>query len=235
MTNKAARNEVMLHIRPAFEHHRDPHAAAAMEAYMRNQFPFLGIKAPKRREIQKELLKEHTPTPAWIQLLWELPEREYAVFATDLLIKLRKKLGPEHMGLIEYCITTKSWWDTVDAIASHVVGYMFANFPNLREEYAEKWICSDNLWLNRTVILHQLSYKQKTDEVRLYESILIHAGSLEFFHQKAIGWALREYAKTNPDSVLSFVREYEKVLKPLSRREALKHLIHREESDRRQQ
>ncbi|RIE01659.1 DNA alkylation repair protein [Cohnella faecalis] len=205
-----------------FERHRDPSAAEAMEGYMRGQFPFFGIKAPLRRELMKAFLAEHSPSKELIWLLWNLPEREYAALAVDLLFKIRKQLEPADIALVERCIVTKSWWDTVDGIASSVVGYLFDRFPELRDEYAERWIRSDNFWLNRTAILFQLRYKEKTDERRLYDYVRRHAGSSEFFLQKAIGWALREYAKTSPASVVRFVGAHE--WKPLSRREALKNI-----------
>lgn len=208
-----------------FDIHRNNENAAQMEAYMRNLFPFLGIKAPLRREIQKSFLQTNKPSVAWIKVLWELPEREYQLFAVDLLFIMKKKLGREQMDLIEWTLTNKSWWDTVDGIASGIVGYMFAKDASLRDELAEKWINSDNMWLNRTAILFQLRYKDKTDQNTLYGYILKHINSNEFFIQKAIGWALREYSKTNPNSVIEFVSN--NALKSLSHREALKWMNNR--------
>lgn len=208
-----------------FDIHRNNENAAQMEAYMRNLFPFLGIKAPLRREIQKSFLQTNKPSVAWIKVLWELPEREYQLFAVDLLFIMKKKLGREQMDLIEWCLTNKSWWDTVDGIASGIVGYMFAKDASLRDEFAEKWINSDNMWLIRTAILFQLRYKDKTDQNTLYGYILKHINSNEFFIQKAIGWALREYSKTNPNSVIEFVSN--NALKSLSHREALKWMNNR--------
>lgn len=208
-----------------FDIHRNNENAAQMEAYMRNLFPFLGIKAPLRREIQKSFLQTNKPSVAWIKVLWELPEREYQLFAVDLLFTMKKKLGREQMDLIEWTLTNKSWWDTVDGIASGIVGYMFAKDASLRDELAEKWINSDNMWLNRTAILFQLRYKDKTDQNTLYGYILKHINSNEFFIQKAIGWALREYSKTNPNSVIEFVSN--NALKSLSHREALKWMNNR--------
>jgi 3-methyladenine DNA glycosylase AlkD len=205
-----------------YESSRDLQTAKAMEAYMRNQYPFLGIKTPLRREVLKEFLAINPPSKDWIPLLWKLPEREYLCVAIDILDKIKKTLEPNDITLIENCIVDKSWWDTVDGLASNIVGYLFDKYPFLKEEYAMKWNQSDNMWLNRTAILFQLHYKQKTNEALLYSFIINHAKSQEFFIQKAIGWALREYSKTNKTSVVEFIHNHD--LKPLSKREGLKWL-----------
>lgn len=140
-----------------------------------------------------------------ITSMWELPEREYQYVAVDYLVKHKKKLTEEHVDLIEYLITTKSWLDTVDALASHVVGELFSKYPNLIKERGEKWLHSENIWLQRTMILYQLKYKEATDEDFLYFVIRKLKEIDEFFNQKAIAWALREYSKTNPDSVRKFI------------------------------
>jgi 3-methyladenine DNA glycosylase AlkD len=205
-----------------YESHKDPQTAKAMAAYMRDQYPFLGIKTPLRREILKNFLITNPPNKEWIPKLWELPEREYLCVAIDILNNIKKTLGPNDIILIENCITNKSWWDTVDGLATSIVGYLFEKNPSLQEEYAKKWNDSDNIWLNRSAILFQLHYKQKTNEALLYNLILNHASSSEFFIQKAIGWALREYSKTNATSVMDFIHNHN--LKSLSKREGLKWL-----------
>ncbi|WP_410511475.1 DNA alkylation repair protein [Paenibacillus sp. BR2-3] len=187
---------------------KDPITAKAMSAYMRDQFPFLGIKTPLRSEIIKEFLALHPP------------EREYQYTALDILLKIRRKLEPQDLPLIEGFITSRSWWDTVDLLASNAAGFLLHKFPQLQAEYGEKWLQSDNMWLNRTALLFQLHYKQDTNEALLYRYILTHAESPEFFIQKAIGWALREYSKINPASVKNFIEKEN--LKPLSKREGLK-------------
>ena len=202
------------------EAQKDPQTAKAMSSYMRDQFPFLGIKTPQRREMVKEFLKLYPPEKEWISILWDLPEREYQYTALDILLKMRKTLEPKDLTLIESFILNRSWWDTVDLLASNAAGFLLHNAPHLQVEFGEKWIHSDNLWLNRTAILFQLHYKQDTDEALLYRYILAHADSPEFFLQKAIGWALREYSKTNPNSVIDFIGKED--LKPLSIREGLK-------------
>lgn len=212
--------------RQVFENLRDKQLASPMEAYMKHNFPFLGIKSPARNEALKNYFAEHD-IPEKQQLfeeVWEiyqLPEREYQYVAIALLSKKIKALTIEDLSFIEKLITEKSWWDSVDSIAPSIVGGIVKKDRPNGEKVMRLWSDSDNMWLNRSAILHQLKYKNETNENILEEIILNHAESNEFFIQKAIGWVLREYAKTNPVFVQQFVEVNE--LKPLSKREALKH------------
>jgi 3-methyladenine DNA glycosylase AlkD len=213
--------------------HRNEEHAEPMKKYMRNQFEFLGIKTPERTALLREFLKEHgkpkfEDLEETVLLLWELPKREFQYIALSLLEKEVKKLSEEHVKLAERLIVTKSWWDTVDHLAPRIVGMILKKHPELIEPYTGKWIQSDNFWLKRTAILFQLKYKKDTDEALLYHYIRMCKDSKEFFIQKAIGWALREYSKTNPESVKRFVDSEE--LAPLSKREALKVIIKAKES-----
>ena len=119
-------------------------------------------------------------------------------------------------------ITTNSWWDSVDFIAKHILGNYLFQFPDEIEKVVTECSSSENMWLNRSAILFQLGYKNQTDAKRLFDICLQHKSSSEFFIQKAIGWALREYSKANPDEVVSFVAKAD--LKPLSQKEALKRI-----------
>lgn len=207
-----------------FHEHANPELAGPMRKYMKDHFPFLGIKAPLRKELSKRLLKEQGIPDDWetvVRQLWTMPEREFQYVAMDLLEKVKKRLEAGHLRLVEELITTKSWWDTVDYLAAHSVGTLFRLFPALIAPTNEGWIASGNLWLQRATILFQLSYKEKTDQELLFSNIRIYKDSQEFFIQKAIGWSLREYAKTDADAVLRFVEQTP--LASLSRREALKH------------
>ncbi|MBE6184501.1 DNA alkylation repair protein [Heyndrickxia ginsengihumi] len=195
--------------------------------YLRNQFDFLGIRTPIRRKLTKQFMKEYglparNQLKEVILLLWDLPHREYQKAALDILENVKKTLLPTDMEWLEKLIVTKSWWDTVDALAPNIMGYLFQTFPELIQQYPENWIESDNIWLQRSAILFQLKYKLETDDELLFRYILRRADSNEFFVQKAIGWVLREYAKTEPEKIRTFVEQHE--LKALSRREALKHL-----------
>ncbi|RXI96633.1 DNA alkylation repair protein [Anaerobacillus alkaliphilus] len=200
--------------------------AIGMSAYMKNHFDFYGIQSPERRKITSKLFKEgqvgKTPID-WKMVfdLWEQREREYQYVAVDFLVKSKKYLVADDLTQVKKLITSKSWWDTVDAIASNVVGQIVRTYPE-QVNMMDEWIEDDNMWVRRTAILHQLSYKESTDEDRLFSYCEKHANDTEFFIAKAIGWALREYGKTKPQSVIEFVEKTP--LQKLSKREALKHL-----------
>lgn len=209
------------------EAHADPEQAAPMAKYMRGQFPFLGIKTPRRKKLFKEFLKEHGQSDVAeidqvLRELWQLPEREYQYCGVSLLRRMQKKLPPEFVTTLKHLIVTKSWWDTVDALAAHPVGTHFARYPQVREATLPRWRAADNFWLRRTTLLFQLNYKDETDRDLLFALCRENANSDEFFIQKAIGWALRQYSKTNATAVIAFVEETP--LPVLSQREALKWL-----------
>ncbi|NLR59601.1 DNA alkylation repair protein [Chitinophaga polysaccharea] len=201
--------------------------AAAMKAYMRDQFAFLGIKTPERRQLNKTLITQHGlpdihDVPGLIKSLWELPEREYQYAAIDFLQQMHKTWTPDNLPLIEYMITHKSWWDTVDSTVSCVAAPWLRKFSSQQPAVTNKWIASNHMWLQRAAIIFQNGYKQHTNEKLLYRYIKTQLHSKEFFIQKAIGWALREYSKTNPESVRTFVNST--ALAPLSKREALRRI-----------
>ena len=215
------------------ESFQDKDQAKKMEKYMRNQFPFLGVKTPERRKAVITALGQ-TREPDFqviqhsVEQLWLLPEREYQNAALDLLGRV-KQFPKDAIALIEQLIVTKSWWDTVDSLAVHSAGNYFKQHPDQIYSITEKWMTSENMWLNRSALLFQISYKEKTDWPLLKRSILIHSESKEFFIQKAIGWALREYSKTASSTVKNFIEEYP--LAPLSKREASK-IIKKNERER---
>ncbi|MFE0177947.1 DNA alkylation repair protein [Streptomyces sp. NPDC059002] len=204
----------------------DPARAAQMRAYMKDIAPFLGLTSPVRRELARTVLAG-TPRPderdctAIALRCWELPEREYAYFAVDLLRRHVKRCSSGFLPVARHLVTTRSWWDTVDALAAHVVGGLVAADPGLRAAMDE-WIEDEDLWVARTALLHQLRYKEDTDAERLFGYCARRAGHPDFFIRKAIGWCLREYAKTDPDAVRAFVERERGRLAPLSVREALK-------------
>lgn len=142
--------------------------------------------------------------------------------ALDYLTKHVKRLEFEHIHLLHELIIRKSWWDTVDGIAIGLVGNLASLFPELIPEFLNPWSTDENMWLRRTAILFQLHYKARTDEQLLYRYIRQNAESKEFFIQKSIGWALREYSKTNPSSVRDFIEL--NTLSKLSVREGSKYL-----------
>ena len=232
------KNDYLTPLKELFEAKANWENAKHMKSYMRDQFEFYGIKTPERKELQKEFLERNGFPSAEllepiIKELWELPQREYQFFAVGLMEKILKsrkhlpKPTQEMIALCEYLITTKSWWDTVDGIAIRLMGLFFQKYPGFIKTCTNKWIQSDNIWLQRTAILFQLKYKEKTDETLLFNTIKQLTYSDEFFIQKAIGWALREYSKTYPQRVTKFVQETP--MAPLSKREALK-VINKERS-----
>ncbi len=219
----------VLSLKTLFEQNADPAQAGPMKKYMRDQFDYLGIKTPIRVALQNEFIKENglpslDELDSILRALWSLPQREFQYTATSLLGKLENKLELEFITTLEYLLVTKSWWDTVDTIAGNAVGTHFKRFPKVREKYLKKWRKSDNFWLRRTALLFQLGYKKETDFDLLCEIIQENLGSDEFFINKAIGWALRQYAWTDPKPVKKFVKAT-KGLHPLSRREALKNIV----------
>ena len=218
----------VISLKKLFEQHANPAQAAPMRKYMRDQFEYLGIKTPQANILQKEFIRAHGLPPfekldVVSRELWSLPQREFQYLGMSLIGKYEKKLKPDFITTLEYCIVTKSWWDTVDALASHSVGTHFKRCPKIKEQYLKKWRKSENIWLRRTTLLFQLGYKQETNFDLLCEIIRENLGSDEFFINKAIGWALRQYAHTNPAPVKKFVKAT-KELHPLSQREAMKHL-----------
>ena len=199
--------------------------ALPMKKYMRNQFEFFGIKNPERKIIDKQFFAENglpeiSDLEKIIKSAWNLPEREFQYFAMFLLDKMKKQFDEKVLNLLEYFTLEKSWWDSVDFLSANMFGYMFQRFPVLIPEYTENWMASENMWLQRTSILFQLKYKEATDLELLSNFIHQLSSSKEFFIQKAIGWELREYSKTNPQWVIDFVENNK--LASLSKREALK-------------
>jgi len=206
----------------------NPSKIAGMEAYMRNKFSFLGISSVNRKAILKTLNLKSLSNNLDILIplvdkLWQQPQREYQYLAIDLLIKYRKLLQTEHIPSIITLIENKSWWDTVDMLAASVLGDILNRNPTNNQSIIETLSASSNFWLNRTAIICQLKFKDKTNVELLEMSILPHIESNEFFIQKSIGWALRQYSKTNPTYVIDFVNKHS--LKPLSKKEALKHIV----------
>jgi 3-methyladenine DNA glycosylase AlkD len=205
---------------------RDPERAPAMAAYMRDQFPFLGIQSPVQRVLAREVLAD-LPRPAEDDLravaeaCWALPEREYQYFACGLLRRHARACSAGFLETARFLVVTKPWWDTVDMLAAHLVGPLVSAHPALAAAM-DAWVTDKDMWLVRTAILHQLRYKERTDAARLFRYCTRQAGHHDFFVRKAIGWALREYAKTDPVAVRAYVAGHR--LAPLSTREALKNL-----------
>ena len=212
----------------AYRSAASPADAVAMRAYMREQFPFLGIKGTARAQLDRQVLAG-LPKPAEADLrdvavgVWALSEREFQYFGLDYLRRHARVCTAGFLSTAEHLIVTRSWWDTVDSLATHVVGPLVRAHPPL-VAVMDRWITDANLWRVRTALLHQLLAKQATDADRLFDYCRTQAGHPDFFVRKAIGWALRDYAKTDPAAVRAFIGRYGSGMAPLSVREATKHL-----------
>jgi len=218
-------NNYLDKIRSSLASQADPEKAEGMASYMRDQFPFFGLQAAERRKVLREYMRqenrpEYSKLEKVIKKLWQLPEREFQYFAQELILKYQKEYTEEIINLFEYMIINKSWWDTVDHIAKKLVGEYFKNFPEQRDKKIKSWLKSDDIWLQRTALLFQLSYKEETDAQLLFDLIENLKEIDEFFIQKAIGWALREYSKIEPIAVVKFANTHQ--LSSLAEREALR-------------
>ncbi len=200
--------------------------AASMSKYMKNQFPFAGVQTPQRRK----LLRDYCARVGWplqdelpdiVDQCWQAPEREMQYVACDLLDRSLKRKPPvDWIVRIEGWIKEKSWWDSVDDLSGQIAGGYFRHYRTRLRPIAGRWSRSKNLWSRRASLLLQLRYRQDTDAELLFELCSRMANEDEFFIQKGIGWALRQYSRYNPKLVRAFVRQT--TLSALSRREALK-------------
>lgn len=211
-----------------FEQNANPKNAEEMKRYMKDISDYYGIKSELRRKISKRILNktglpEKDHYSILLRHLWEKDQREFQYFAQEFAEKYIRLADWNDLLLYEYMITTKSWWDTVDYIAAKLVGPTIKKYPDRIKDKTQEWINSGNIWLQRTAILFQLKYKNETDEVLLFDIINQLKSIHTFFIEKAIGWALREYGKSQPKIVLDFVNRT--TLPNLSRREALKRIV----------
>ena len=204
----------------------NPQKAPQMKAYMKNQFEFLGVQSPALKEINALHLPKHRSVQEidweFIDACWANPYRELQYIALSYLGRNGHLLEVSHLPKLKNLLVDKSWWDTVDTIAS-LVGLLVRKYPEL-EQLMVTWSLDENLWIRRTAIEHQLAMKNETN-TELMETILTNNfGTKEFFINKAIGWALREYSRTNPAWVREFLERYRHEMANLSIREAEKYV-----------
>ena len=203
----------------------DPAKAGPMAAYMKNQFPYLGLQKPERTALSREFLKAKKAEPgvdfSFTERCFELPEREFSYLALSYLDTVKNRLTPDDLPFLEQLVQTRPWWDTVDTIAP-IAGDVLRRFPEVREETAACWMEHNSFWMRRVSILFQLKYKAETDTTLLKRAILASCNTSEFFLNKAIGWALREYSKTDAAWVRAFIASHK--LRPLSVREGSKYI-----------
>ena len=203
----------------------NPDDAVAMKAYMKNKFEFLGVKTPARRKLTKTFLKQQTNLVIdwnFINEAWNYPYRELQYTALDYLEIRKKLLTPSDLPNLKKLAQTKSWWDTIDFL-DRLVGSIIARFPETKEIILA-WSCDEDIWLRRLAIDHQLLRKEETDTELLEKILVNNLGQTEFFINKAIGWALRDYSKTNPDWVRAFIERHQTEMAALSIREGSKYL-----------
>ena len=206
--------------------HKNEEQAQKMSKYMLNKFEYIGIKTPERREIFKNFFKEYKNGEKidweFVNKCWENKYREFQYIAADYLKNMKDKLTIDDIPNLKQLILKKSWWDTIDNL-DMTIGALALKDSNVNKILLE-WSLDENIWLRRIAIDHQLLRKEKTD-IELLEKILKNnLGQTEFFINKAIGWALRDYSKTNPEWVKTFIEKNRENMAKLSIKEASKYL-----------
>ena len=215
-----------LEIKKLFEEQSDEENAISMSKYMRNLFKFYGIPTPKRKVIYKDLLKEEKKSKKidwdFLDKCYEDEHREFQYLVSDYLIAMNAFLTYEDIPKIKKYIKSKQWWDTIDFL-DRVIGEI--GLRNSRvDDLMLEWSKDDDFWVRRIAIDHQLCRKEKTNTELLEKIIVNNFGSDEFFINKAIGWALRDYSKTNPLWVKEFLNKYQDKMDNLSIKEASKYI-----------
>lgn len=232
----------MINIIEEFRQHKNEENAEKQAAYLRHQFEFIGLKTPERRLLAKDFLKEKKADKKidWklVFKFWNLPEREFQYLALDYLHQMKKWLIFDDMEKIKKLTVSKSWWDTVDALDELVGQLLLTGRKQATENdstayeqvktLVKEWAQAENFWIRRIAIDCQLSFKNQTDlellSYNIEKNLLGSSFADEFFITKAIGWALRDLAKTNSAWVIKFIEEHENKMAKLSIREASKHL-----------
>jgi 3-methyladenine DNA glycosylase AlkD len=226
------KNSLLLLLRRDLRRVADPSKAPAMQAYMKSEMPYHGVPVPILRRTCKELFAgvSFSTRADWrrkVLGLWrgaQYREERYAAITLTGVKGAAPFQTPGEMPLYEEIIVTGAWWDYVDEVASRRVGPILRAHPPSMRKKMLSWSRSDNMWKRRTSILCQLGFKRNTDLDLLYACIEPSLNSREFFLRKAIGWALRQYAWTDPAEVRRYVRQHKEWLSGLSQREALKNI-----------
>ena len=208
------------------EENRNELLAESMSKYMQDKFRFLGVRGATRTEIYKKYFPDarKTKTIDWdfVENCWNKEEREFQYVVVYYLKAMQKFLKREDISRLKYLIVTKSWWDTVDLLAK-VIGSLVIRIEGYDKIMLE-WSKDSNIWLRRVAILYQLSLKDKVDEIILDKILVNNLGDNEFFINKAVGWALRDYSKFNPEWVREFIKKNKDNMANLSIREASKYI-----------
>ena len=216
----------LMHLMDDFLNNKNEQQAVSMIAYMRDQFLFLGIPTPLRKKLCREYFKtaKNLKIMDWdfIRACWDNPYRELQYVVVDYLIVMQTFLTPNDVPGIKELALTKSWWDTIDGL-DRIIGNIALSYPDVNNTLLA-WSVDENIWLRRIAIDHQLLRKDKTNAKLLGKIIVNNLGSNEFFINKAIGWSLRDYSKTNPEWVKCFIEKHKEQLAPLSIKEASKYI-----------
>ena len=206
--------------------HKNEEQAQKMSKYMLNKFEYIGIKTPETREIFKNFFKEYKNKEKidweFVNKCWENEYREFQYVAADYLKNMKDKLTIDDIPKLKRLILKKSWWDTIDNL-NMTIGALALKDSNVNKILLE-WSLDENIWLRRIAIDHQLLRKEKTNTELLEKILKNNLGQAEFFINKAIGWALRDYSKTNPEWVKNFIEENKEKMAKLSIKEASKYL-----------
>ena len=209
-----------------FEENRNELLAESMSKYMQDKFRFLGVRGTTRTEIYKKYFPDTRKTKIidwdFVESCWNKEEREFQYVVVYYLKAMQKFLKREDISRLKYLIVTKSWWDTVDLLAK-VIGSLVIRIEGYDQIMLE-WSKDSNIWLKRVAILYQLSLKEKVDEIILDKILVNNLGDNEFFINKAVGWALRDYSKYNPEWVREFIKKNKDNMANLSIREAGKYI-----------
>ena len=206
--------------------HKNEEQARQMSKYMLNKFEYIGIKTPERRKIFKNFFKEYKNEEKidweFVNKCWENKNREFQYIAADYLKNMKDKLTIDDIPKFKRLILEKSWWDTIDNL-DMTIGALALKDSNVNKILLE-WSIDENIWLRRIAIDHQLLRKEKTNTELLEKVLENNLGQAEFFVNKAIGWALRDYSKTNPEWVKNFIEKNKEKMAKLSIKEASKYL-----------
>ena len=206
--------------------HKNEEQAQKMSKYMLNKFEYIGIKTPERREIFKNFFKEYKNKEKidweFVNKCWENKYREFQYVAADYLKNMKDKLTIDDIPKLKRLILKKSWWDTIDNL-NMTIGALALKDSNVNKILLE-WSLDENIWLRRIAVNHQLLRKEKTNTELLEKILKNNLGQTKFFINKAIGWALRDYSKTNPEWVKNFIEEIKENMAKLSIKEASKYL-----------
>jgi 3-methyladenine DNA glycosylase AlkD len=222
-------NELARYVTTQLKRLADPAKAPAMAAYMKTSQPFFGVPTPIRTAMLKQMGDKFAPVDQKsyarsVMALWKLPHREERYCAISFARRYEQFITLESLPLYERMIREGAWWDFVDEIAVNLVGTVYGNLRTQTRPIIERWIDDNDMWIRRTALLSHMKHKNETDAAQLFKHCLKLSHEREFFIRKAIGWALREYSKTDPRAVRAFLTKNSKRLSNLSYAEGSKHL-----------